>query len=117
MLSICNYFIKIVLVPAESSRRTTFWTTLSFRGKTGSIFSFDEIRGSSCPSQVVLSDSTMNLQLAYHRIDCRISTGQCLIILKAFVSSDECNICDPNEAKNLTYIAISSFKRDANVGF
>ena len=44
--------------------RTTFWTTLSFRGKTGSILSFDEVRGSSCQSQVVLSDSALKVVLS-----------------------------------------------------
>ena len=34
-LTNCNYYIKIGLVPAEPSRRTTFWTTLSFRDKMG----------------------------------------------------------------------------------
>jgi hypothetical protein len=69
-----------------------------------------------CPPQVGLSDSTMNLKLPYQRVDCRITTDWRLIIPKTFVNSDECNICDPNKAKNLNYIAISSFKRDANVG-
>ena len=32
------------------------------------------------------------------------------------VNSDECNICGPNKAKNLTHIVISSSKRDADVG-
>jgi hypothetical protein len=27
-----------------------------------------------CPSQVVLSESAMNLKLAYQRVDCRITT-------------------------------------------
>ena len=68
------------------------------------------------PPQVVLSDSNRNLQLTYQRVDCRIATDWRLIIPKTFVNSDECNICDPNKANNLKYIAISSFKRDANVG-
>jgi len=61
-------------VPAKPNRRTTFWTTLSFRDKMGNVLLSEEAAKSPCPSQVVLSDSTMNLQLAYQRIDCRIST-------------------------------------------
>jgi hypothetical protein len=40
----------------------------------GNFFSSKDTAKSPCPLQVVLSDSTMNLQLAYQRIDCRIST-------------------------------------------
>jgi len=73
-LSNFNYYIKIGLVPAKPSRMTTFRTTLLFCDEVGSALSLGEATKVPCPSQVVLSDSTMNLQLAYQRIDCRIST-------------------------------------------
>ena len=53
-----NYYIKIGLVPAKPSRRTTFWTTLLFRDEVGSVLSLDEVTKSPYPSQAVFSDST-----------------------------------------------------------
>jgi hypothetical protein len=41
-LNYCNYYIKIGLVPAKSSRRTTFRTPLLFRGEVGSVLSLED---------------------------------------------------------------------------
>ena len=50
----CNYYIKIGLVPAKPNRRTTFWTTLSFRDEMGNVLLLGEATKVPCPSQASL---------------------------------------------------------------
>ena len=58
-LNNCNYYIKIGLVPAKPSCRTTFGTTLSKSDEMGSVLSLGEAKKSPCPSQLILSDKNV----------------------------------------------------------
>ena len=58
------------MVPAKSSHRTTFWTTLLFCDEMGSVLLSKDATKSPCPLQVVLSDrafSIVKLAVRFHK--------------------------------------------------